>query len=145
MTMHVDGSRNHHVFTIVYTLRSHDCRGGSVTFSDNAEGYMDAHHRCARTFTPPDNSVYFFPGGHVEHMVTHVTQGTRFAIILLAEWSDILPIQIIRYWTKNEAFVCEQCLRVFKREKYLKAHKNKKSADGVKTYCSTLDPVVVMK
>lgn len=147
-------SENTHIVSVVYTMRSETCLGGSVCLSnrDDAKvlqytlnkGKDDRHitacnqkrysnSRDSYNFTARDNTFYAFNGSFVEHGVMPVTRGTRYSFVLFFK-SHSSKISVINRWLldnvcncdEKDPSVCYDCCKKFKNKKILHEHMQRK-------------------
>jgi hypothetical protein len=72
---------NKHILSVVYTIKSIGCVGGSLAYSHKWNGEQQ-YLRDLTSFNPKNNSIYCFNGDYVSHMVYGVDVGCRFAVVL---------------------------------------------------------------
>ena len=127
---HADGeAHGYEVVTAVLTLRSSDCRGGAIQFSNLADGSVDQKEYGERvwldhviSFSPKHASVYVFPGSLVQHRPTNIEQGTRFSLVAFYRVrSDY--IKFLSVWAGKEHH-CPDCERFYASKRSLQKHKS---------------------
>jgi hypothetical protein len=131
MQVHCDsgafGRENIMTFVCTFRVGCERGDGANLRFAGSAAGVFDFNERNGIDYSPADNSMYCFPGSYVFHKVGALTRGTRISIVLFLRWKDIIPAQIVMYWTGKD-FVCDCCLHTFAIKKTRDAHqkRNKK-------------------
>ena len=129
-TFHADGkSRGYEVVTAVLTMRSSDCRGGAIQFSDLADGSVDEKQYGGRawmdhviSFHPRHASVYVFPGSLVQHRPTNIAQGTRYSVVAFYRVrSDY--IKFLSVWAGKEHY-CHDCEKFYMNKRSFQKHKS---------------------
>jgi hypothetical protein len=138
LTTHVNGDSDHNIMSTIYTVHSNDCYGGVVRYAHNQSGFMDSKKRKVVSFTPWDNSLYFFPGSYVQHSVSSVTSGVRMVIVVFFRWQGMKAYQVVQYWM-NGVCQCKRCLHVFNTKKALKDHQLRFKEKG----CEHLKHIVI--
>ena len=96
---HTDGPGTIDVVTAVLTVRSQDCTGGQVKFSDNDDGsYDDTEDTPSISFMPEHGSVYIFPGSLVRHCPTPIVNGKRHVVVAFYEVSSDQHGKLLGTW-----------------------------------------------
>jgi hypothetical protein len=130
MPWHVDRSQT---MTFVYVMYVHKdghivrgaVRGGAISYSTKVDGTVSkrvngrARPAGYESYFPQSNSVYCFPGAHVQHSVTSVCDPnvTRYAVVM--QWKLKLSIpEVLEGWVHrlqmskatDKRVLCKVCL-----------------------------------
>ena len=114
MTLHKDGSSSK-ITTAVLTLGTFS--GGGVDVANTWNGRLNTKRTATwRRVTPKSRSLYWFPGGIIEHRGLAVLSGTRYAVVVffddaLSGTDDDDDNMILWQNDPRKKHVCPKCVR----------------------------------
>lgn len=137
MDYHLDSPRSDedhettHILSVIYTLRSADCKNGAISISNRNDGIADlTHPKDTVNYLAKDNSFYAFHGSFVTHGVKPILQGTRYSFVMFFN-SHVSRVNVINLWMElhdgdqENSLVCYSCCKIFCSTKSLRDHNKK--------------------
>ena len=108
-------------------MRTADCLGGAIQFSDLDDGSVDVKEHGGRkwmdhvmSFQPLHSSIYVFPGSLVQHRPMNVTQGTRYSVVAFYRVTSSY-IQFLSVWAGKQ-YYCHDCQRFYTNKRAFQVH-----------------------
>ncbi len=114
---------NMHILSVVYTIKSLDCIGGSLAYSNKWDG-SQKYSRDMTTFDAKDNSIYCFNGDYVSHVAYGVEKGYRFAIVMFfnTQQTDMDVSVLWNYPNEDRDTFCTKCYKGFSSVRHKDDH-----------------------
>ncbi len=113
-----------HILSVVYTMKSRDCIGGTLEFSNRNDGKV-TNTRDSSKYEPADNSIYCFNGDFVTHCAFGVKRGRRFAVVMFFNTPQT-TYDVVHLWNRLDIYteyrICENCRHILHTKKQLKDH-----------------------
>jgi hypothetical protein len=128
MSLHRDISMipNVHTLSVVYTIKSPDCIGGTMEYSTRHDGTV-LYSRDMAKLDSNDNSIYCFNGDFVAHCAYGVDAGVRFSVVMFFNTSQ-RKADVVSLWNRLDLYpaykLCSNCYRIFHDKKKYKDHLN---------------------
>jgi len=115
--------KDRHVLSVVYTIKSDDCVGGTVEYANKNDGTAKESKNLTK-YQPKHNSIYCMNGDFVSHCTYGVDSGVRFSVVLFYNTPQ-LKIDVVALWTQfPKEFICVNCYHGFRERKLYKDHLN---------------------
>lgn len=129
LSFHNDVSRKgkeNHIMSVVYTIKSDDCVGGAIKYSNRFDG-AQFHSRDVCDFVPKDNSIYVMNGDFAAHCAMGISRGYRYSVVLFYDTPQTL-VDVVSLWNMDHQkdLICDLCCRCMSEKKYLQRHLREK-------------------
>jgi hypothetical protein len=111
-----------HTLSVVFTVKSSDCMGGTVQYSNRNDG-KQRESKHLNNFNPKENSMYFMNGSYVAHCAYGVGSGVRYSVVLFYDTPQSM-IDVVSLWNPRfpKEYICTNCYRPLRDRKQYIAH-----------------------
>lgn len=115
---------NVHIMSVIFTIRSPDCLGGTLKVSRRDDGLV-VDSADVVNFVPQNNSIYALNGNYVGHCAMGINQGEKYSIVMFYETSQ-RKIDVVMLWNnKPLELICNVCYCCFDCTKSVRDHRRK--------------------